>query len=214
MKNVCNSGVKSLFKDMVFDKDSGELLHPQYSAKHGGQVYRFFRKQKKQMKFRTRTVSPSELNNMVIDRIREEKMEAQRVVEFLNSPEGSETVKETLKSFRETAKTKFEELVEVVSKLPVTESDPSEEDMILLRKADEIESELEALAAEYEPEKKLFSIDNPWVNLYVFFEMKEFPSRETAKRFVQKIMFDQYGECEIELNRQEYKEPLINLMNR
>lgn len=213
-KKIEYSRTENYLKNLVFDNETGEILRAQYSDKIDGQVYRFFRKQKKQMKQKTEAISLSELNEAVLNRIRLEKREAQQAVEFLNSANGRELVKETLKSFREPAKEKFKELVSVICKITVTENDPSEDDLELMKKADEIEAELEAMAAEYEPRRVVFSLDNPWIKLFVYFDVTEFSSRKIAEQYIQKITFDRYGEYSIKLRLQEYKAPLMSLVRR
>lgn len=213
-KKIEYSRTENYLKNLVFDKESGNLLRAQYSDKMDGQVYRFFRKQKKQMKQKTEAVSLSELNNVVFNRIKMEQKEAQQAVDFLNSTDGKIIVKETLKSFREPAKEKFKELVSVIRQITVSDNDPSEEDIRLLKRADEIESELETLAAECEPKRIIFSLDNPWIKLFVYFDETEVSSRRMAEQYIQKITFDRYGECDIELRLQEYKAPLMSLVGK
>ena len=151
---------------------------------------------------------------MVIARIKQEKQEAQKASEFLNSQDGKECVKEMLKSLREPARKKFRELVGVVRMISVTEDEPSAEDLELMKKADEIEAELETLSAEYEPQRLIFSLDNPWIERYVFFDQKELSSKKEAEQFIQQILFDRYGECEIKMRLQEFKTPLMSLIEK
>lgn len=213
-KKSTQSRVENVLKDLVFDKDTGENIRAQYSDKIDGRVYRFFRKQKSELKQKTEAISLAELNEMVIARIKQEKQEAQKASEFLNSQKGKECVKETLKSLREPARKKFEELVSVVRMISVTENNPSMDDLKLMKRADEIDAELETLSEEYEPKRKIFSLNNPWIERYVFFDQKEFSSKKEAAQFIQQILFDRYGECEIKMRLQEYKTPLMSLIER
>ena len=39
-------------------------------------------------------------------------------------------------------------------------------------------------------------------------------SKKEAEQFIQQILFDRYGECEIKMRLQEFKTPLMSLIER
>ncbi|MBP5236159.1 MAG: recombinase family protein [Clostridia bacterium] len=204
--------LEDIFKHFVFDEETGTELVTCYSKKEGTSTYRFFDKNKKTIKNKTVVVTCSELNQIVVDRILEEKREAEEAADFLDSEAGTICVRNQLLQCKSEAAVVFKELVSVVDRIAVSEDEPSEEDLMLSAKADKIEAELELLSDWFDQKKKTLSVNNLWLRRYMTFEKKELATKQEISEYVDRIVFDRYGNCRIELLFQDEKKALKNLM--
>ena len=192
---------RNLLSGFVYDKNGASLLQPRQSGKYNNHMVYLFFDPDKNLKKRTITITFQEMADLVTERIQEEKRATQRVVRFLSeTEEGRAFGKDKLKKYYKKAKELFSELNEAALAMPVNEEKPIADETERLK---QLTDQYAALFEEYESERKKYSKDNPWINLYASFDSSTFTTAKMVRKYLDSVCCDKYGHIEIHLKEQK-----------
>ena len=192
------------FRNYVFDKETGERLASKFSVKYGHVGYRFFEKRDQMIKYKTCFVSVSDIQNALIDKIKAEKQAAQEALNYYMSIDGKQHRDMLLSDYKEKGQALFKELVTSVSKLPVGKED-NDDFRFLKEEIAELDRRFLEIADEYEKQKAFYTKANPWIRLYLSFNEEKIKSPKEIKRYLNKVVFDKFGNFDIVLNSMDSK---------
>lgn len=192
---------RNLLSGFVYDKNGASPLQPRQSGKYNNHMVYLFFDPEKNLKKRTITITFQEMADLVIQRILEEKRATQRVVRFLSeTEEGRAFGKDKLEKYYKKAKELFSKLQKAVLEMPVCEEEPKEEETERLKR---LTDQYAALFEEYESQRKKYSKDNPWINLYSSFDSSTFTTAKMVRKYLDSVCCDKYGHIEIHLKEQK-----------
>lgn len=203
-KRVVRNRQENPFRDYTFDRDTGRKLVAKFSGKYGHVGYRFFDKREKMIKYKTVFVSIADIQNALTSQINAEKQAAQEALNFYMTLEGKQYIDTLLSDCKEKGQALFKELVAAISELPVIE-EKSDFFQQQNNNVSMLDKRFLEIAEEYERQKAFYTKANPWIRLYLSFNEEKLKSPKEIKRYLEKVVFDQYGNFEIILHCMDAK---------